>query len=141
MGISYQEVHAHRLCHADNYPGASLIDLKLIYDPKTLKILGAQVVGKEGVDKRIDVISTAMRLGATIRNLACLELCYAPPYSTVKDPVNILGTIAGNISEGVYKTIPWDEIEGIVADGGFLLDVMPRKNLIKVISAVRLILS
>lgn len=125
MGISYQEVHAHRLCHADNYPGASLIDLKLIYDPKTLKILGAQAVGKEGVDKRIDVISTAMRLGATIRNLACLELCYAPPYSTVKDPVNILGTIAGNISEGVYKTIPWDEIEGIVADGGFLLDVMP----------------
>ena len=125
MGISYQEVHAHRLCHADNYPGASLIDLKLIYDPKTLKILGAQAVGKEGVDKRIDVISTAMRLGATIRNLACLELCYAPPYSTVKDPVNILGTIAGNISEGVYKTIPWDEIEGVVTDGGFLLDVMP----------------
>lgn len=101
-------------------------------DPKTLKILGAQAVGKEGVDKRIDVISTAMRLGATIRNLACLELCYAPPYSTVKDPVNILGTIAGNISEGVYKTIPWDEIEGIVADGGFLLDVMPPEELIPV---------
>ncbi|WP_195269162.1 FAD-dependent oxidoreductase [Eubacterium sp. 1001713B170207_170306_E7] len=123
MGISYQEVHAHRLCHAGYYPGASLIDLKLIYDPKTLKILGAQAVGKEGVDKRIDVISTAMRLGATIRNLACLELCYAPPYSTVKDPVNILGTIAGNISEGIYKTIGWDEVDGVVAEGGFLLDV------------------
>ena len=123
MGISYQEVHAHQLCHAGYYPGASLIDLKLIYDPKTLRILGAQAVGKEGVDKRIDVISTAMRLGATIRNLACLELCYAPPYSTVKDPVNVLGMIAGNISEGIYKTIAWDEVDGIVADGGFLLDV------------------
>ena len=97
--------------------------MKLLFDPKSGKVLGAQAVGKEGTEKRIDVIATAMKLGATVEDLADLELSYAPPYSSAKDPVNILGYIAGNVRQGVYKVVHWNEIDNIVAKGGYLLDV------------------
>jgi rhodanese-related sulfurtransferase len=119
----YQVVMAHRPNHAGYYPNASNIALKLLYDPKTLKILGAQAVGTEGTEKRIDVIATAMKLGATVLDLSDLELSYAPPFSSAKDPVNVLGYIAENIVAGVYKTVEWHEIDEIIAMGGVLLDV------------------
>ncbi len=122
-GISYTAIHAHRANHASYYPNSSNIALKLIFDEKTGKILGAQAVGKDGTEKRIDVIATAMKLGGTVDDLADLELSYAPPYSSAKDPVNILGYIAGNVSQGVYKVTHWYEIDDIVQKGGYLLDV------------------
>ena len=121
--IPYTAVHAHRANHASYYPGPSNIAMKLLFDPKSGKVLGAQAVGKEGTEKRIDVIATAMKLGATVEDLADLELSYAPPYSSAKDPVNILGYIAGNVRQGVYKVVHWNEIDNIVAKGGYLLDV------------------
>lgn len=121
--IPYQVVMAHRANHAGYYPNATNIALKLLYDPKILKILGAQAVGQEGTEKRIDVIATAMKMGATVLDLQDFELCYAPPFSSAKDPVNVLGYIAENIIDGVYKTVEWHEIDEIVANGGFLLDV------------------
>lgn len=121
--IDYQIVVAHRANHAGYYPHSTNIALKLLYDPKTLKILGAQAVGQDGTEKRIDVIASAMKMGATVLDLQDFELCYAPPFSSAKDPVNILGYIAENIEDGVYKTVEWYEIDEIVAKGGFLLDV------------------
>ncbi|OXS25755.1 MAG: hypothetical protein BI182_03920 [Acetobacterium sp. MES1] len=121
--IPYQVVVAHRSNHAGYYPNATNIALKLLYDPQTLKILGAQAVGQEGTEKRIDVIATAMKLGATVLDLQDFELSYAPPFSSAKDPVNILGYIAENIIDGVYQTVQWYEIDQIIAAGGFLLDV------------------
>lgn len=122
-GINYKAIHAHRGNHAGYYPGAKNIALKLIFDNETKKILGAQAVGGAGTEKRIDVISTAMKLGATIYDLADLELCYAPPFSSAKDPVNILGYIAENVSDDVYKVVHWNEIDEIASSGAYLLDV------------------
>ncbi len=121
--IKYQVVVAHRANHAGYYPNSTNIALKLLYDPKTLKILGAQAVGQDGTEKRIDVIAAAMKMGATVLDLQDFELSYAPPFSSAKDPVNILGYIAENIEDGIYKTVQWNEIDEIVAKGGFLLDV------------------
>ncbi|MBC3888349.1 pyridine nucleotide-disulfide oxidoreductase [Acetobacterium paludosum] len=121
--ITYQVVVAHRANHAGYYRNSTNIALKLLYDPETLKILGAQAVGQDGTEKRIDVIASAMKTGATVLELQDFELCYAPPFSSAKDPVNILGYIAENIIDGIYKTVEWDEIDEIVSNGGFLLDV------------------
>jgi NADPH-dependent 2,4-dienoyl-CoA reductase/sulfur reductase-like enzyme/rhodanese-related sulfurtransferase len=121
--VNYQAVVAHRANHTGYYPGATNIALKLLYDPETQKILGAQAVGQSGTEKRIDVIAAAMKTGATVLELQNFELCYAPPFSSAKDPVNILGYIAENIIDGVYQTVAWDQIDAIVANGGYLLDV------------------
>lgn len=83
----------------------------MLYDPKNLKILGAQAVGQEGTEKRIDVIATAMKMWATVLDLQDFELCYAPPFSSAKDPVNVLSYIAENIIDGVYQTAEWHEID------------------------------
>lgn len=85
--------------------------------------LCAQAVGQDGTEKRIDVIATAMKTGATVLDLQDFELCYAPPFSSAKDPVNVLGYIASNIEEAVYQTVEWFEIDEIVNNGGYLLDV------------------
>lgn len=127
-GIPFQQIHAHRANHASYYPGSSNIALKLLYDPKTLKIYGAQAVGGEGTEKRIDVIATVMHMGGTIYDLQELELSYAPPVSAAKDPVNILGYIAQNIAEGVFKTVEWNEIDPIIEIGGTLIDVRTPKE-------------
>lgn len=122
-GIKYKAIHAHRTNHANYYPDATNIALKLLFDPDTGKILGAQAVGREGTEKRIDVIATAIKLGGTIRDLPGLELCYAPPFSSAKDPVNILGYIACNVADDVYDVVHWHEIDEIAENGGYLLDV------------------
>ncbi len=111
--------------HAGYYPGATPLTLKLLFG-KDGKIFGAQIVGQEGADKRIDTIATAMRLGGTIYDLAELELAYAPPYSSAKDPVNMLGFVAENILEGIASFIDWnglDELELTERDDYIILDV------------------
>lgn len=122
-GINYKAIHVHRGNHAGYYPGASDIALKLIFNPETGFIYGAQAVGKEGTEKRIDVIATAIKAGLTISDLPDLELCYAPPYSSAKDPVNIAGYVAENIKDGIYDIVHYNEIDDIVRNGGYLIDV------------------
>jgi len=121
--IPYRAIHAHRTNHASYYPDAQNISLKLLFSPDTGKILGAQAVGKEGTEKRIDLISATIRLGGGINELCDLEICYAPPYSSAKDPVNILGYIATNSLSGVYRYVQYNEIDDLVKKGVFLLDV------------------
>ncbi|WP_160726026.1 CoA-disulfide reductase [Bacillus sp. USDA818B3_A] len=123
LGISYEVVHIHPSSHAGYYPGAAPISLKLIFDKETGKILGAQAVGADGADKRMDVIATAIKGGLTVEDLTNLELSYAPPYSSAKDPVNMAGYVATNIMEGELETIQWHEVDQIVAEGGLLIDV------------------
>jgi CoA-disulfide reductase len=123
LGKEYQAVHIHPSSHAGYYPGASPIALKLLFNPETGAIYGAQAVGEDGVDKRIDVISTAIKGGLTVYDLTEIELSYAPPFSSAKDPVNMAGYVATNIMEGDVATVQWDEIDEIVANGGLLIDV------------------
>ncbi|MDP5274943.1 CoA-disulfide reductase [Chengkuizengella axinellae] len=112
VNIPYKVVHVHPLSHAGYYPGAKTISLKLIFKEDG-KILGAQAFGVEGVDKRIDVIATAMRLGGTINDLTELELSYAPPYSSAKDPVNMAGYVAENVLTNKTEVFVIDELEKI----------------------------
>lgn len=119
----YVAIHAHPGSHAGYYPGAKSMALKLLVDPKTHLILGAQGVGRDGVDKRIDVIATAMRAGLRASELADLELAYAPPFGSAKDPINMLGYMAENVLSGLTETIQWDELEARLATGVVLLDV------------------
>jgi NADPH-dependent 2,4-dienoyl-CoA reductase/sulfur reductase-like enzyme/rhodanese-related sulfurtransferase len=114
-------VHIHPNSHAGYYPGASTIHLKLIFDKVTGKIYGAQAVGKDGVDKRIDVIATAMQGNLTVEDLAELELCYAPPVGSAKDPVNYIGMVAQNIVEGLVSDIEWNDLENFAKDPNTLI--------------------
>ncbi len=102
--------------HAGYYPGATPLTLKMIFDQNG-KIFGAQIVGQEGVDKRIDTIASTMRLGGTIYDLQELELAYAPPFSSAKDPVNMLGFVADNILSGLTSFIYWQEIDALEKSG------------------------
>jgi len=122
-GRAHRAIHTHPLNHAGYYPGAESMALKLLVDPDTDRILGAQAVGGAGVDKRIDVIATAMTAGLRASDLADLELAYAPPYGSAKDAVNMLGYIARNIAEGSAATTQWHELADAVAAGAFLVDV------------------
>jgi NADPH-dependent 2,4-dienoyl-CoA reductase/sulfur reductase-like enzyme/rhodanese-related sulfurtransferase len=116
-------IHTHPNNHAGYYPDAKQMTLKLIFNPSTGEILGAQGVGIDGVDKRIDVIATAIRGSITAPELADLELAYAPPFGSAKDPVNMLGYIAENLISGLIKTAQWSEIDQFVSDGYQLVDV------------------
>ena len=122
-GRAHQSIHSHPNSHAGYYPDAKQMVLKLIFDPTSGEILGAQGVGIEGVDKRIDVIATAIRGGITAPELADLELAYAPPFGSAKDPVNMLGYIAENVISGLVKTAQWNEIEDFTTRGYELIDV------------------
>lgn len=122
LGIEYQSIHIHPNSHAGYYPDASPIALKLLFAPDG-KILGAQGVGTEGVEKRIDVIATAMKFGAKANELASIELAYAPPYSSAKDPVNMLGYTADNLLNGTVQTIGWEELPSLIEKNAYLLDI------------------
>lgn len=122
LGIPYQAIHIHPNSHAGYYPGASPIAMKLLFAPDG-KILGAQAVGVDGADKRIDVIATAMKFGAKADQLSAIELAYAPPYSSAKDPVNMLGYIAENILTHKVETVEWKELPRLIENGALLLDV------------------
>lgn len=136
--IAYGKTYIHPLDHAGYYPGATQLSFKLLFSVPEGKILGAQGVGKSGVDKRIDVLSTAQRLGATVFDLEKLELCYAPPYSSAKDPVNMLGFTAGAILRGDVRVFHHHDVAGIIESGGELLDVRtPDEYLIGSIDSAR----
>ncbi len=107
-GTDYESLIITQNSHAGYYPGATPVTLKLLFAPDTGRIFGAQIVGREGVDKRIDTIGVAMRLGGTAFDLKDLELAYAPPYSSAKDPVNMAGYVAENIRAGLVKIAPYD---------------------------------
>ena len=122
-GREYKVIHSHPNSHAGYYPGAQQMSLKLIFDAKSGEILGAQGIGKEGVDKRIDVIATAIRGGITAPELADLELAYAPPFGSAKDAINMLGYISENILSGLLETAQWSQIDEFVDRGFQLVDV------------------
>ena len=116
-------IHTHPSSHAGYYPGSKSMALKLVFDSITGEILGAQGIGTEGVDKRIDVIATAIRGGLTAPELADLELAYAPPFGSAKDPVNMLGYVAENYLSGLSKTAQWHEVDEYREQGYTILDV------------------
>lgn len=122
LEIPYETITVHLASHASYYPGSFMIALKLIFAPSG-KILGAQSVGKDGVDKRIDVIAAAIRLGGTVSDLAELELSYAPPYSSAKDPVNVAGFVAENVLAGRVEVLSVEEFVNYDPGNTVLVDV------------------
>ena len=122
-GLEYEKVILTQNSHAGYYPGATAMTLKLIFEKATYKILGAQIVGYDGVDKRIDVIATAIRAGMKADELKDLDLAYAPPYSSAKDPVNMAGFVAENIKNGIVKQFYYEDIPSLrERDDVILLD-------------------
>ena len=123
QGRTFLAIHTHPTSHAKYYPGAATMALKLLFDPESGSILGAQGVGAEGVDKRIDVLATAIRGGLSAPELADLELAYAPPFGSAKDPVNMLGYIAENLLSGLVETVQWSEVDDYQVRGTQFVDV------------------
>lgn len=120
-GRAHQVVHVHRTSHASYYPGAETIHLELLFDPASGLLLGAQAVGRDGVDKRIDVLATALRAGMTVAEIAELELAYSPPFGNAKDPVNVAGMAARNAVDGLVRLA--DYRRGLDPGGALLVDV------------------
>jgi len=115
----YSKVYTYPADHVGYYPGANTMALKLLYDPKSETVLGAQCIGKKGIDRKIDVLAVAVKQKLTIKDLAEFELCYAPPYGTSKDAVNLAAMVALNHTRGLTKLVHWENI----TRGNFLLDV------------------
>jgi len=120
--VRYDKVYVHPANHASYYPGATSISVKMIYDPDTGRVLGAQAVGLDGVEKRIDVFAVAIRAGMTVYDLEEMELCYAPPYGSAKDPVNYAGFVAANLLRGHSEHFHANEVSALKPDQR-LLDV------------------
>ncbi len=124
LSLSYEKSFTYSGSHAGYYPGAHNISIKTLFDRETGKLLGAQIVGFDGCDKRCDVLATALRLGATAQDLTRLELCYAPPFSSAKDPVNMAGYVMENVLAGRVKLFHWHDVAGVLGDpDACLLDV------------------
>lgn len=122
-GIDYEKSFTYSASHASYYPNATDMSIKLLFDKGDGRILGAQIVGRDGVDKRCDVIATAIRANMTVFDLTELELSYAPPYSSAKDPVNMAGYVAENILNNRVKVFHWHDVNSIDSSMGTLLDV------------------
>ena len=120
-GIDYDKVYLSPASHASYYPGGKVMTMKVIFEKKTYKLLGAQIIGYDGVDKRIDVLATAMYAGITALQLKELDLSYAPPYSSAKDPVNMAGFMIENIAEGRLKQFFTEDVENLPRDGSVIL--------------------
>jgi CoA-disulfide reductase len=130
LGIEYKAIHIHPGSHAGYYPGSFPIDFKMLFSPNSGRILGAQGVGMDGVEKRIDVLATAIKGQLTVFDLQDIEPCYAPPYNSAKDPVNMLGYYASNIIEGTTKTIQWHEIDKLNKQDSLILDIREEFELV-----------
>ena len=123
-GLSVDKVVLSPMSHAGYYPGGKLMTMKVVFEQETYRLLGAQIVGYEGVDKRIDVLATAIHAGMTVLQLKDLDLAYAPPYSSAKDPVNMAGFMAENIANGLVRQFHVEDLEALPRDGSVtLLDV------------------
>ncbi|MBW1801073.1 MAG: FAD-dependent oxidoreductase [Deltaproteobacteria bacterium] len=127
--MPYQVSYTHSGSHASYYPGAEVMAVKLIFSPGSGKIMGAQIVGGDGVDKRIDVLATAIRGGMTVYDLEELELAYAPPFSSAKDPVNIAGFVACNLLKGDVENIYWDELHHADMKENIFIDLRNKEEL------------
>lgn len=125
-GLPHRVVHTHPSSHAGYYPGAERMAMKLLIDPVSDAVLGAQIVGGHGVDKRIDVIATAMAGSLTASQLSRLELAYAPQYGSAKDAINLAGYVADNLATGRTRAIQWHELDEAVEAGALLVDVRSR---------------
>jgi NADPH-dependent 2,4-dienoyl-CoA reductase/sulfur reductase-like enzyme/rhodanese-related sulfurtransferase len=123
MGITHKVIHLHPSSHAGYYPGAERVSLKVLFDPESGKLLGAQGIGRDGVDKRIDVIATAIYAGLTIDDLMNLELSYAPAFGSAKDAINQTGYVGNNVREGKTPNIQWHEVEAAQDSGAIVVDV------------------
>ncbi len=121
LGLNYDKSFTYSASHASYYPGAVNMSVKTIFEKDTGKILGAQIVGFDGADKRCDVFATAIRFGATAYDLTKLELCYAPPYSSAKDPVNMAGFTIENLLTGKVKNFHWHDVKDLPRDGSVVL--------------------
>lgn len=123
-GIAYAKTYTYPSSHATYYPGSTNMSIKVLWEKESGRLLGAQIVGFDGVDKRMDVLSAAMRFGAGITDLTELELSYAPPFSSAKDPVNYLGFIGENVRSGRLQQFFWHDVDALPRDGSVtLLDV------------------
>ena len=120
-GIDIDKTYLTQPSHATYYPGAKMMGLKVLWEKGSGRLLGAQAVGPEGVDKRIDVIATAIRFGANVRDLVSLELCYAPPFNSAKDPVNMAGFVAENVLSGKLRQFFPEDVDGLPRDGSVTL--------------------
>ena len=120
-GITFDKVVTFSANHASYYPGSSNMTVKVLFAPDTGRLLGAQIVGAEGADKRIDVLATAIRGGLTGADLTELELAYAPPYSSAKDPVNMAGYVIENLLTGTVRQYHWDQVDALPRDGSVTL--------------------
>ena len=123
LGLEYKAIHIHPGSHAGYYPGAYPIAFKLLFNPKTGQIYGAQGVGMHGVEKRIDIIATAIKGNLNVTDLQDIEVCYAPPFNSAKDPVNMFGYYAENLMDGLVETIDYSEVDRLIQQGAFILDV------------------
>ena len=128
MSIPHKVIHLHPASHAGYYPGAERVSLKVLFDPETGKLLGAQGVGKDGVDKRIDVIATAIYAGLSVDDLMNLELAYAPAFGSAKDAVNQTGFVGNNVLSGKTPTIQWHQLEAAMEQGALLVDVRTQEE-------------
>ena len=128
MSIPHKVIHLHPASHAGYYPGAERVSLKVLFDPDTGKLLGAQGVGKDGVDKRIDVIATAIYAGLSVDDLMNLELAYAPAFGSAKDAVNQTGYVGNNVLSGKTPTIQWHQLEAAMEQGTLLVDVRTQEE-------------
>lgn len=127
-GVEHSVIHLHPSSHAGYYPGAQRVSLKVLFDPTTGVLLGAQATGKDGADKRIDVLATAIYAGLTVNDLMDLELAYAPQFGSAKDAVNQAGYVGNNVWAGKTPTIQWGELAAAVAAGAQLIDVRTAKE-------------
>lgn len=128
LGIAYEKSYTYSVSHASYYPGALNMSIKILFDKDGGRLLGTQIVGYDGVDKRIDVLATAIRAKMTVFDLTKLELAYAPPYSSAKDPVNMAGYVAENIVTGKVKIFHWHELEDLYDKDVILLDVRTKEE-------------
>jgi NADPH-dependent 2,4-dienoyl-CoA reductase/sulfur reductase-like enzyme/rhodanese-related sulfurtransferase len=123
LGTPFQKAYIHPAQHAGYYPGATPMTIKILFEPASGKILGAQAVGRDGVDKRIDVLAVAIQAGMTVFDLEEMELCYAPPFGSAKDPVNMAGFVASNLLRGEHPQIYAERFVPEATAGTYILDV------------------
>ncbi len=126
--LPFAQIVTHAGSHAGYYPKALQLTVKVLYNPETGKVWGGQAVGFDGVDKRVDVLAAYVKMGGTVHDLANFEQAYAPPFSSAKDPINMIGFIAENVADGFSKTVTWRDVEPLVAAGAFQLDVRSREE-------------
>lgn len=127
-GLAYEKVFTVSQSHASYYPMSQPMVIKTIFNKQTGKLYGVQIAGYEGTDKRIDIFATAIMQGLAVNDLTKLELAYAPPFSSAKDPVNMAGYVASNVVEGLTKIYHWHDIQRLVEEGGMLLDVRTKEE-------------